>query len=227
MNAELILREPLGERSFAAADFPLSIGGEGSVIVVPAPASGPIAWIAQHDGQLFVQPSGDEAVRAAQRLAHHGLDVAARRRRPRRRRRPAEAARGRAAAGCSTCCRAVRTTRPRRRLPSASASVSGEGADDAERIDPVAFRPPAARAPGLGAGRCAASRSPAPPPCSRSWPCSSSPRRPWKSRSTRRRSAWRSRAAGPDCASDRATSCAPASTRSWPSARATRRCACR
>ena len=31
-DAELILREPLGERSFAAGDFPLSIGGEADAV---------------------------------------------------------------------------------------------------------------------------------------------------------------------------------------------------
>jgi len=61
LNVELVLREPLGERSFAAGDLPVSIGGTGSDVVVPARSTGPIAWLALQDGQLFVQPASDEA----------------------------------------------------------------------------------------------------------------------------------------------------------------------
>ena len=145
MNAELILREPLGERSFAAADFPLSVGGEGSDVLVPAAAPVPLAWIAQHDGQLFVQPSGEEAV-----VLHNGsrvagstwlrggdvLDIGAGRLKLRVEdgRRVLDLLSG----------GADNVTAPP--IAAASESVSGEGADEAESIDPVAFHPPAAGA---------------------------------------------------------------------------------
>ena len=57
-GAELILRDPLGERPLAASDFPISIGGPGHTIVfgdLAAPDAA--AWIAWHDGQLFLQPA--------------------------------------------------------------------------------------------------------------------------------------------------------------------------
>src|SRR6185436_11784953 len=54
---QLIIREPLGERRLPDQDLPLSIGGAGSDIVVPAPAPGPLAWIGVQDGQLFLQPA--------------------------------------------------------------------------------------------------------------------------------------------------------------------------
>ena len=57
MSAQLIIREPLGERRLPDQDLPLSIGGAGSDIVVPAPAPGPLAWIGVQDGQLFLQPA--------------------------------------------------------------------------------------------------------------------------------------------------------------------------
>ncbi len=71
MSAELTLREPLGERVLAAGDFPLSIGGAGSDVVVPAPAPGPLAWVGLQDGQLFVQPA-DEAAS----VLHNGARIA-------------------------------------------------------------------------------------------------------------------------------------------------------
>ena len=58
MSAELLLREPLGERLLGAGDFPLSLGGEGAGVVLPAPA-GASAWLGLHDGQLFLQPVPD------------------------------------------------------------------------------------------------------------------------------------------------------------------------
>jgi formylglycine-generating enzyme required for sulfatase activity len=61
LNAGLTLREPLGERVFDAARFPLSIGGAGSDVVVPAPADGPLAWLALHEGQFFLQPAHEAA----------------------------------------------------------------------------------------------------------------------------------------------------------------------
>ncbi len=59
---ELILRDPLGERALTAADFPVSLGGPGHTVVLPGAAPGTLAWIALHDGQLFLQPvEGREA----------------------------------------------------------------------------------------------------------------------------------------------------------------------
>ena len=59
---ELVLRDPLGERALAAADFPVSLGGPGHTIILPGAAAGTLAWIALHDGQLFLQPvEGTEA----------------------------------------------------------------------------------------------------------------------------------------------------------------------
>lgn len=59
---ELILRDPLGERALSAADFPLSVGGPGHTVVMPGAGEGALAWIALHDGQLYLQPaSGREA----------------------------------------------------------------------------------------------------------------------------------------------------------------------
>ena len=54
---ELILRDPLGERALSAADFPVSLGGPGHTVVLPGAGSGTLAWIALHDGQLFLQPA--------------------------------------------------------------------------------------------------------------------------------------------------------------------------
>jgi formylglycine-generating enzyme required for sulfatase activity len=59
---ELLLRDPLGERALTAADLPVSLGGPGHSISLPGAASGTLAWIALHDGQLFLQPvEGREA----------------------------------------------------------------------------------------------------------------------------------------------------------------------
>lgn len=65
----LIVREPLGERRFAAADFPLAFGGAGSVIVLAGRPAGAQAWIGVHEDQLFVQPAEDAEV------LHNGLRV--------------------------------------------------------------------------------------------------------------------------------------------------------
>ena len=54
---ELILRDPLGERALSAADFPVSVGGPGHTIVLPGAGAGTLAWLALHDGQLFLQPA--------------------------------------------------------------------------------------------------------------------------------------------------------------------------
>jgi formylglycine-generating enzyme required for sulfatase activity len=145
LSAELILREPLGERSFTAADFPLSVGGAGSIVVVPAPGRGPRAWIALHDGQLFVQPSDEEAV-----VLHNGsrvsgstwlrsgdvLDVGGGRLKLR--------VEGGARVLDVVAGGVDNVTAPP--VVAASGSVSGEGADEGDRIDAVAFRPSVARA---------------------------------------------------------------------------------
>jgi formylglycine-generating enzyme required for sulfatase activity len=68
----VVLREPLGERTFAAGDFPLSIGGVGSTITVQAPAPGPLAWLGVQDEQLFLQPA-----EAGAGVLHNGARIAA------------------------------------------------------------------------------------------------------------------------------------------------------
>jgi len=65
----LILREPLGERLLGPGDFPLSLGGAGADVVLPT-RPGAHAWLALHDGQLFVQPADDAAV------LHNGTPIA-------------------------------------------------------------------------------------------------------------------------------------------------------
>ena len=69
MSVELLLREPLGERLLGPGDFPLSLGGVGAGVVLPA-APGAHAWLALHDGQLFVQPAAD-----APGVLHNGAAV--------------------------------------------------------------------------------------------------------------------------------------------------------
>jgi formylglycine-generating enzyme required for sulfatase activity len=56
LSAELLIRDPLGERALAAADFPVSVGGPGNTITLAGLPAEPRAWIALHDGQLFLQP---------------------------------------------------------------------------------------------------------------------------------------------------------------------------
>jgi formylglycine-generating enzyme required for sulfatase activity len=140
LNVELVLREPLGERAFAAGDFPVSIGGPGSDVVVPARSAGPIAWVALQDGQLFVQPADDDAS-----VLHNGsritgstwlrsgdvLDAGAGRLKLRVEggRRLLEVVAG----GHGNA-----TAPP---VAPDSSSLSGVGADEGERIEPVAFRP--------------------------------------------------------------------------------------
>jgi formylglycine-generating enzyme required for sulfatase activity len=55
-SIELILRDPLGERPMAAADFPLSVGGPGNTIVLPGSDGATLAWLALHEGQLYLEP---------------------------------------------------------------------------------------------------------------------------------------------------------------------------
>jgi len=71
LSAQLIIREPLGERRLPDQDLPVSIGGVGSDIVVPAPVSGPLAWIGAQDGQIFLQPASADAD-----VRHNGARIA-------------------------------------------------------------------------------------------------------------------------------------------------------
>lgn len=65
----LIVREAQGERRFAPADFPVSVGGAGSAILVGGCPPGVQAYIGLHEEQLFVQPAEDAEV------LHNGLRV--------------------------------------------------------------------------------------------------------------------------------------------------------
>jgi formylglycine-generating enzyme required for sulfatase activity len=67
--SELILREALGERHFAAADFPLTVGGPGSLIVLAGRPDGAEAYLGVHEDQLFVQPAN------AATVLHNGLPI--------------------------------------------------------------------------------------------------------------------------------------------------------
>ena len=65
----LVVREALGERRFAVDDFPVAVGGPGSVIVLAGRPEGPEAYLGMHEDQLFVQPA--EGVR----VLHNGVPV--------------------------------------------------------------------------------------------------------------------------------------------------------
>jgi formylglycine-generating enzyme required for sulfatase activity len=65
----LIVRESLGERRFGATEFPVSVGGTGSVIVMNGRPPGAEAYIGMHEEQLFVQPADGAEV------LHNGLRV--------------------------------------------------------------------------------------------------------------------------------------------------------
>jgi formylglycine-generating enzyme required for sulfatase activity len=51
----LVVREALGERGFTLDDFPLSVGGAGSQIVLAGRPAGAEAYVGMHEEQLFVQ----------------------------------------------------------------------------------------------------------------------------------------------------------------------------
>lgn len=53
----LLLREALGERRFAAQDFPIAVGGEGAAVVMAGRPPGAEAYLGLHEDQLFVQPA--------------------------------------------------------------------------------------------------------------------------------------------------------------------------
>jgi Uncharacterized conserved protein len=65
----LVVRESLGERRFAAEDFPIAVGGTGSAIVMSGRPPGAEAYIGLHEDQLFVQPANDAEV------LHNGVRV--------------------------------------------------------------------------------------------------------------------------------------------------------
>jgi formylglycine-generating enzyme required for sulfatase activity len=139
---ELILRDPLGERPLAATDFPVSIGGPGRTIVLPGAGAVTLAWIALHDGQLFLQPedgavdvplcNGAPVTRATWLRAGDVIDVA----------------RGRLRVATEDARRVLivedgsggNITVP----PAAPLAevVSGGGNEDDERVEAVAFRKP-------------------------------------------------------------------------------------
>jgi len=138
LSAELVLREPLGERLLWPADFPVSLGGTGAGVTLPA-APGPLAWLGLHDGQLFVQPAGEGGG-----VLHNGtplagsvwlragdvLDVGRGRLKLRLEdgRRVLEVVAG----------GADNATAPPE--PDAAATIGGPGADEDERIEAIAFR---------------------------------------------------------------------------------------
>ena len=142
---ELILRDPLGERALSAADFPVSIGGPGHTVVLRGASIGTLAWIALHDGQLFLQPAdgsepplcnGAPVSRATWLREGDVIDVA----------------RGRLRVGARDGQRVLEvedgssgnlTVPPAAPLADV---VSGGGDDGDERVDAVAFRRPAAQA---------------------------------------------------------------------------------
>jgi formylglycine-generating enzyme required for sulfatase activity len=61
LTLRVTIREPLGERQLVQDELPISIGGAGSIVVVPVPGEGTVAWIGEHEGQLFVQSAHDAA----------------------------------------------------------------------------------------------------------------------------------------------------------------------
>jgi formylglycine-generating enzyme required for sulfatase activity len=142
--AELILRDPLGERALSAADFPVSVGGPGHTIVLPGVSAGTLAWIALHDGQLFLQPAaGREPPRcngapvSQPTWLREGdvIDVASGRLR-------IGARDGRRILDVEDGSGGNLTVPPAAPLVEV---VSGGGDDGDERIDAVAFRRPAAQ----------------------------------------------------------------------------------
>lgn len=143
---ELILRDPLGERPLAATDFPVSVGGPGRTIVLPGAGAATLAWIALHDGQLYLQPeagadaaplcNGAPVTRATWLRAGDVIDVA----------------RGRLRVASEDARRVLivedgsggnLTVPPEAPLADI---VSGGGDEDDERVAAVAFRRPATAA---------------------------------------------------------------------------------
>ena len=57
MSFTLSLNDALGERTFSAEEFPLSLGGAGCAIVLKGEFSGPAAWCGLQEEELFLQPT--------------------------------------------------------------------------------------------------------------------------------------------------------------------------
>ena len=224
-GAELILRDPLGERPLAASDFPISIGGPGHTIVFgDLHAADAAAWIAWHDGQLFLQPAADgppvlcngSAVKRSTWLREGDVIDIARGRlrlgttggtptlddRGRQRRQPDPAAR-RALGGPGQRWQ----RRGRRRADRRRFSTPGRG----RRQHAGAWRHLRA---GSSCSPCSRWRSGS---CSRDDRCTSLRRR--------QQTRYACGAAHPSCTSARIISHCPASTSWWPRGRGTTRCA--
>ncbi|MET0534785.1 MAG: PEGA domain-containing protein [Steroidobacter sp.] len=69
LREALVVREALGERRFALDDFPIAVGGPGSVIVMAGRPEGPEAYLGLHEDQLYVQPADGVQV------LHNGVPV--------------------------------------------------------------------------------------------------------------------------------------------------------
>jgi len=65
----LVVRETQGERRFEAADFPISVGGAGSAIVMSGQPPGTQAHLGLHEQELFLQPAEQAQV------LHNGLRI--------------------------------------------------------------------------------------------------------------------------------------------------------
>ena len=146
MSVELVIQDPLGERALAAADFPLGVGGTGSTVALAGLPPAPAAWIALHDGQLFLQP-----VEGGAALRLNGAAVAR-----------SSWLRDGDVVDAGTGRLRVLLRGDERRLvvedgsrgdltqppePAAGPTVSGGGDGEEERIEAVAFRTPASTPP--------------------------------------------------------------------------------
>ena len=60
--SEIVVREALGERRFAAEDFPLAFGGVGSSVLLAGSREGAEAYVGVHEDQFYVQPAHDAEV---------------------------------------------------------------------------------------------------------------------------------------------------------------------
>ena len=143
----LLLREPIGERVLAAADLPVSLGGEGSDVTVSSRTPGPLAWLGVQDGRYFIQAAGDESLVLRNGTPCRGstwisagdvIDVADGRLK-------FQLHDGRHVLEVLTGGAGNVTAPP---VPEPSAGVAGAGAAEDARIEAVAFRRPDAALPG-------------------------------------------------------------------------------